>query len=249
LRWQEQSEQELQKKLSEERALWEASIPAITVSDSSLEDEVERAASKVFDRLEKEGVSFGIGEQSIEPMKELVQSLNGFGHRSEENTDSALIVNTTSSQNITTAKQSNRQPRPSARNVPFRAVRKAFSRATGIHGMLTPSTVQLRQRKQSQRIPKKKQQAKKQDEKDDSSSQKDDNMSELAVPQASTDAEVENQLWDDESENTGGTFTDVSNSGEDFYQQQDSAWNYEAEGGVELMSLMEPPPLPDFDDR
>jgi hypothetical protein len=159
-------------------------------------------------------------------------------------------VNTTSSQNATTAKILNRhQPRPSARNVPFRAVRKAFSRATGIHGILTPSTVQLRQRKQSQRIPKKKQQAKKQEEKNDSSSQKDDNTSELAVPQDSTDAEVENQLWDDESENTGDTFTDVSNSGEDFYQQQDSAWNYEAEGGVELMSLMEPPPLPNFDDR
>ena len=66
----------------------------------------------------------------------------------------------------------------------------------------------------------------------------------MTVPQASTGAEVENQLWDNESENTADMPTDVS-TGDDSYQQ-DNSWG---EGGVDLMSLMEPPPLPDFDDR
>ena len=34
------------------------------------------------------------------------------------------------------------------RSVPFRSVRKAFSRATGLHGLLTPSSLQLRQQRQ-----------------------------------------------------------------------------------------------------
>ena len=93
------------------------------------------------------------------------------------------------------------------------------------------------------------QQHKKEIEQDvqDLQSQKDENAPELATPQAVSDAQVENQVWEEnEGENSG--VSDSLNSGQDYYQQ-DNSWNYESEGSVELMSLVEPPPLPDLDDR
>lgn len=250
LRWQEHKEQEFQQRLSAERASWEATVAPKQVQES-FEDEVEKAASKVYERLEKAGVSFETGEPPIEPVKELVDALGDFGVNQDGATDDSIStskvseeVDATSGQLIsnatlhnTTATKPVRHPRSSHRNVPFRSVRKAFSRATGMHGMITPSTVQLRQRgKHTQQRPKKKHPVKKQT--------KDESTPEVTVTHASTDAEVENQLWDNESENTGDMPTDVS-TGDDSYQQ-DNSWG---EGGVELMSLMEPPPLPDFDDR
>jgi hypothetical protein len=99
------------------------------------------------------------------------------------------------------------------------------------------------------RKPPKKAPVKKKSEHDDSLYQKDENTTELSASQASTDAEVENQVWDTESEKISDIPSDLSTGGDDFYHTQTENWNYESDGGVELMSLVEPPTLPDFDDR
>jgi chromosome segregation ATPase len=245
---QERKEEEFQQRLSAERASWEASPATGDSSDAALlSDEVERAASKVFDRLDKAGISFEMGEPTLKPVKDLVRVLDGFGDDAVaspmDDTKSAMNeTSTASTLNHTTAPQAmNKKPRPSGRNVPFRSVRKAFSRATGMHGLITPSTTQIRQRsKQVQRRPGKKLPATKRLTDDDEQSRND----EPAVLQAATDAESENQLWQEESENTSDMQTEVHNAGEDYYQQD--SWGYE--GGVGAMALMEPP-LPDFDDR
>lgn len=267
LNWQSQKEEKIVQRLSAEKLAWETTVALKEASDSSsFEDEVERAATKVYNRLEKAGVSFETAELQIEPAKDLVKALGGFdGAKQVAATDNSdltsdaleqanklpeesWMTSNTTSHNATTTKPA-KHPRSTGRNVPFRSVRKTFSRATGMHGIFSPSTVQLRQRaKHPQRRPKKRSQEKKQPEKDDDESQKDENTPELAIPQASTDAEVENQLWDNESEDTAHATADILN-GSDEYYQQDNSWGYDSEGGVELMSLMEPPPLPDFDDR
>ena len=58
----------------------------------------------------------------------------------------------------------------------------------------------------------------KQLEEDDLQSQKDENAPELATPQAVSDAQAENQVWEEnEGENSG--VSDSLNSGQDYYQQ------------------------------
>eukprot|EP00956_Cyclotella_meneghiniana_P040248 scaffold190663_cov92-Cyclotella_meneghiniana.AAC.1 len=244
LQWREQKEQEIQDRLSEERAVWDAAVSTKNDADKlSFEEEVEKAASKVYEKLEREGISFGIDEPTIEPVKDLVQALNEFG-------DDKAILNATV-QN-TTASASKQYPWASSRHVPFRTMRKAAAKVFGLHGIITPSTVQLKQRYSNSKLhpkrhAKKKPSMNKQLEEDDLQSQKDENAPELATPQAVSDAQVENQVWEEnEGENSG--VSDSLNSGQDYYQQ-DNSWNYESEGSVELMSLVEPPPLPDLDDR
>ena len=262
-RWKKEVEQEIERRLSDERASWIAKNN-VADSSSSFEDEVARASSKVYNMLQKNGVSFGVDEPPLDPVKDLVHALGDLGSQEQfissagnissgvdgNETQNPSMFNATARASTTTTKVQNIKPPLLSRNVPFRSVRKAFSRATGMHGIITPSTVQLRKRSIGQKQSKKRPTTKKPTKHDDSQSQKDENTPEMTVPQASSDAEVENQFWSDESENNGDIPTDVSSGGEDLFQQENSAWSYEsAEGGLELMSMMEPPPLPDFDNR
>lgn len=187
--WQKLKDQELEERLSKERAEWEAVQPLITtnhVSDvlaSALEDEVERAAAKVYERLEQNGVAFGVSNPSLESVKDVFAEAEQVRIGANDMSDSDVTEDETESETdegseigedavnditlddaldqpaatetndtavnsttlLTSGKQMKRPPRPS-RSVPFRKVRKAFSRATGMHGVVTPSSVQLRQR-------------------------------------------------------------------------------------------------------
>ena len=259
-KWEKETEQEIEQRLFDERASWEASIAKEHFNDtSSVEDEVERASTKVYNMLQKNGISFGIDEPPIEPMKEIVQALSGPGSQGQTthsagNISSSVGLDETKNSplvNATTTKVQQREPLRSDRNVPFRSVRKAFSRATGMHGIITPSTVQLRKHSIYGQRHSKKRSNKKKLAQDGLRSQKNDSTRDnMTIPHASSDAELENHLWSDENENNGDIPADVSSRSEDVFQQENSAWSYEAaEGGPELMSMMEPPPLPDFDNR
>ncbi|KAL3785968.1 hypothetical protein HJC23_005677 [Cyclotella cryptica] len=263
--WQEQKEQEIHQRLMEERALCEASFLKKATDSSALENEVEKAASKVYHKLEKNGFSFGTSESSLEQMKDFFQVVDNVKNEKEarksDDSDTSTL-NTTEThdllapnvtmQNTTAARKvSLKGPSKSlSRTVPFRAVRKALSRATGMHGLITPSSVQLRQRSmRAHRRPPRKSQQKKDSQEDDPQSQQDDCTKELSLPQASTNTNVDDQLWDTEAEKTSEPPMDFSNGGEDLYQSENSVWNCDSEGTVELLSSLEPPPLPDLDDR
>lgn len=257
LQWREQKEQEIQDRLSEEKAVWDAAVSTKNDDDIlSFEDEVEKAASKLYEKLEMLGISFGIDEPTIEPVKDLVGALDEFGDNNKaritnsssysmEVEDMPSIFNATL-RNTASTGVSKQYPQTKSRQVPFRTVRKAAAKVFGLHGIITPSTVQLRQQhpKHPKRHAKKKRPINKHLE---GESQKDEITPELATPQAVSDVEVENQLWDNEAETSSGTL-DTSNSGQ-AYSQQDNSWNFESEGAEELVSLIEPPPLPDLDDR
>ena len=228
--WEQLKEEEINKRISEEREVWESSIATANVPID--EDELERAAAKVYERLEQQGVSFGTSE-SIDPNVEAVADLlkskiameEGEDEKTDveceeeegipsdndsarvdgvivlENTDDStgedgnteveyeeeeripsdndsarvdgviILENTDDSTSDDKAKDDKaadevtnqiKQPvkdikapklappsqprRPFQRNVPLRSVRKAFAAATGLHGIITPSTIQLRQR-------------------------------------------------------------------------------------------------------
>lgn len=243
-RMREQKEMEIQQRLADERASWDASILAKSTAQSmSLEDEVERAASKVFDMLEREDISFGANDSLIEPQTDSVQQTlvqvdkqnesSTFDVRPEETSESSIL--NVSLQNATSALNTlNRQQRPS-RDVPFRAVRKAFSRATGMHGVITPSTVQMRQRAMLSQQRRNKQMKKQPQENDSHTSEQ-----ELSSAQALAGAEeLQSQTWNNESENSDDISTDMPDGDE---------WNYDSES-VATMPLVEPPQLPDFDEH
>jgi hypothetical protein len=232
---------------------------------SALENEVEKAASKVYDKLEKNGFSFGVSEPSLEQVEDFFHIVNDFGNKkaarmSDDSQPSIsniteihnLLLSNVTMQNTTAAKKLKPKgpPKSLSRTVPFRTVRKALSRATGMHGLITPSSVQLHQRSlRAHQRQQQKSQKKKQSREDDSQSQENNYTTELSLPQVSTNTEVEDQLWDAESEKMSDVPTDFSSGGEDFHQSANSVWNCDSEGSVELMSSLEPPPLPDLDDR
>ncbi|KAL7521507.1 hypothetical protein ACHAWX_006186 [Stephanocyclus meneghinianus] len=263
--WQEQKEQEIQQRLMEERELWEASLLNKVTDSSALENEVEKAASKVYDKLEKNGFSFGVSEPSLERVEDFFHVLNDFGNQKEarrSNDSNASTSNITetrilslsnlTAQNTTAAKKlkHNGPSKSFSRTVPFRTVRKALSRATGIHGLITPSSVQLHQRSmRAHRRQQKKSHKKKLSREDDSQLQENNFTTDFSLPRVSTNTDVENQLWDAESEKMSDIPTDFSSGGEDFHQSANSVWSCDSEGSVELVSSLEPPPLPDLDDR
>mmetsp|Transcript_1125 Transcript_1125/g.2533 ORF Transcript_1125/g.2533 Transcript_1125/m.2533 type:complete len:1313 (-) Transcript_1125:57-3995(-) len=220
--WEESKEQELRQRLDEERASWEASLPpppeetGDMMGNDATQEEIERAAAKVYERLEQNGITFGVSDPSLDSVGEMFSSrshedignevddenVENTGEESEdpveEVTDSGCIDepedshrlskqiteqstldslvesekggkeggkadsfhNTTTpspsivSSNATSPNATQpimKRPPPASRgipprSVPFRSLRKAFSRVTGIHGVMTPSTVQLRQR-------------------------------------------------------------------------------------------------------
>jgi hypothetical protein len=184
--WGKLKDEEISQRLSEERELWESSLAAANVK---VDDEIERAAAKVYDRLEQRGVSFDVSDISahtLDLVSELLKSKiakeeeeqqqkdqegeQQEEHLHEDDSDSDLQINHTfhdnqeesSSNNDASNALSNQamameevkqlkpvrsiiKRRHQQRKVPFRVMRKAFARATGIHGMFSPSTVQLRQ--------------------------------------------------------------------------------------------------------
>lgn len=190
--WERLKDEEINKRIAEERQVWESSIAAANVKVD--EAEVERAAAKVYERLEQRGVSFGAGETidpTIESVAELLKSKIAKEKEEEDHEDkkeqndeeqekspldgseSNRQINDTvvhdnekesssddeaSEESINLPTQPDREIKvlnpvlPSARrqlqrrSVPFRGMRKAFAAATGLHGIITPSTVQLRQR-------------------------------------------------------------------------------------------------------
>ncbi|KAL3766429.1 hypothetical protein ACHAWU_007464 [Discostella pseudostelligera] len=204
--WEETKENEINERLSEEKSLWEQEVANAKSNDdgeapsSSFSEEVERAAAKVFSRLEESGVRFGVSGPSLGELKDLFgnpmnedvsnDSMDGVSNPihsviDEDVSDTEKEVKTvhsvreeqsavdedepTSSESSPSANNPEHRPldkkwhaRASQhlnarqrnikppRSVPFRSVRKAFSRSTGLHGLLTPSTVQLRQKMQKQ---------------------------------------------------------------------------------------------------
>ena len=174
--WEERKENEINDLLLMERSMWEEqrkesdrdSIVNVTTS-VLLEDEVERAAAKVYARLEESGVKFGVMDPSLDPVSSLlgsgIENEDGCDDRSETDdmsedaSDTKAMVSQSEGSDgsdedavfetgdLKTRPQlpPKREIKPT-RSVPFRTVRKAFSSATGLHGLITPSTVQLHQR-------------------------------------------------------------------------------------------------------
>lgn len=188
-KWEQLKDEEINRRLTEERELWESSV---TESNASIdEDKVERAAAKVYERLESRGVSFGVvdpidpslasvaevlkskiveeqeeehlsvddsdtelekhsGEQAEKRPEEQLHEDDSEQEEHQSNSETSDETDNTS----THRKEESNQQKPvqqstrqqQQRNVPLRGLRKAFSRATGMHGIITPSTVQLRQR-------------------------------------------------------------------------------------------------------
>ena len=205
--WEEAKEVEINDRITTARSLWEKEADdrrvvederrAASYDSSSFEDEVEMAAAKVYARLEERGVSFGVSNPSLGPLKDIfggddvddVRSRVVVADRSEsdkcdesdddpddvdeknEREEPAMAIeeDTTESSSDISEQVVHSMPQPAKedstsrpavnssprkrndtnpRSVPFRSVRKAFSRATGLHGLLTPSSVQLHQRRE-----------------------------------------------------------------------------------------------------
>jgi len=206
--WEEEQSKALELALVNEKAKWQAESAQDNEAHSKMEqaetssfsEEVERAAAKVFSRLEESGVRFGVSDPSLGELKDLFgnpmnedvsnDSMDGVSNPihsviDEDVSDTEKEVKTVHSVREEQSAVDEDEPRssessPSANNpehrpldkksharasqhpnarqrnikpprsVPFRSVRKAFSRSTGLHGLLTPSTVQLRQKMQKQ---------------------------------------------------------------------------------------------------
>jgi len=227
--WEALKEEELHSRLMEERSVWElessslamAAAAAAAADDSAslkttknLEDEVERAAAKVYARLEQNDVSFssvtmdpssldgvkkhlllGNNEENGDDVKEedgrrsemedVVMSDDDASSDNDEyendvesegaNEEATIKLDSAASsskeedltdnhaspkkeevsytsQPFKNTRQHPQQPPPAQQTprsgVPLRAMRKAFSHVTGLHGLITPSTVQLRQHQQ-----------------------------------------------------------------------------------------------------
>ena len=182
-KWEQLKDEEINSRLTEERELWESKV---TESNASVDDDkVERAAAKVYERLESRGVSFEVadhidpslasvaevlkskiseeeeeehlavddsdtelekhlGEQVEEKAEEQLHEDDSEQEEHQSNNETSDETDNTSTKRKEESQQSTR--RQQQRNVPFRSLRKAFARATGMHGIITPSTVQVRQR-------------------------------------------------------------------------------------------------------
>ncbi|KAL9189396.1 hypothetical protein ACHAXT_009071 [Thalassiosira profunda] len=203
--WEEAKERELSQRLEEERTLWESRVEAARkenngLPSAALEGEVERAAAKVYARLEDSGFSFGseTGEASppVDPaLKKLL-----FGGEADSETQTMDEGSETEDMSEEAPDDMyDKRPLPEQRDVapkrsvPFRAMRKAFSRATGLHGLITPSTVQLRQREMRKRQkgkprPRTSGYSKRNDDEEDNKGVEDANDSGAMVPEDGEDA-------------------------------------------------------------
>ena len=187
-KWEHLKDEEINRRLTEERELWESTLAE---SNASIDDDkVERAAAKVYERLESRGVSFEVADHidpSLASVAEVLKSKileeqeeehlsvddseteekhlgeevekrpeeqfheddseqeeHQTNNEASDETDNTSTHRKEESNQQKPVQQSTRQQQQ--RNVPLRGLRKAFSRATGMHGIITPSTVQVRQR-------------------------------------------------------------------------------------------------------
>ena len=173
--WEAAKEEEIESRITAERAAWEASVKDDKSDDdgsggmSSFEDEVKKAAEKVYARLEQNDVSFGVVDPSLnslgvltgttgvadeDPSDVSTESSDDSANKDVQPSDSleetSLTLND-AKKNVTVAKNDESNPGvsfvvPARPAVPFRSVRKAFARATGLHGVVTPSSRQLAMR-------------------------------------------------------------------------------------------------------
>ena len=174
--WEATKEEEIESRIIAERAAWDASVKNDKSDDdssggtSSFEDEVKRAADRVYARLEQNDISFGVTGPSPDSLGGLLTELTEGTNEdtlevSPEPSDDSASKNPSTSitlndvkKNVTVAKndESNLPAVsfvvPARSAVPFRSTRKAFARATGLHGIVTPSSRQLamRMRRNSQ---------------------------------------------------------------------------------------------------
>lgn len=166
--WEAAKEEEIESRINAERAAW-ASVEEDKPDDdgldetSSFEDEVKRAAEKVYARLEQYDTSSGVTDTSLNSLGGITGStevadgdpieVSDSDSKDVQPSDSLEETSLTlydAKKNVTVAK--NEVPAavsfvvPARSAVPFRSVRKAFSRATGLHGIVTPSSRQLAMR-------------------------------------------------------------------------------------------------------
>lgn len=313
--WEQMKDEEINQRLAEERETWESSIAAANAEID--EDEVERAAAKVYERLEQRGVSFGVPSESIDPSVQSVAELlkgqiakegeeqqneeqeeeyHEEGEQKEEELeDQPPLDDTGSNLHIDDAidqedeedsacdddasedetsmpaepEEETKVPEtvpPTAkrqqiqRNVPFRGVRKAFAAATGLHGIITPSTVQLRARhararRRAQQRPEGKST---QDKSDEDKSSVEDELLSIRTESTSSSTDESRDL------ESGSDFSPASselndNQWSNGYEQNigestnDAAvvsWGRQSSGGGDIAYEgvhLEPPPLPDFE--
>jgi myosin heavy subunit len=287
LEWEESKENEINERLSEERSLWEREVANAKSHDdgdaSSLCEEIERAAAKVFSRLEESGVRFGVTDPSLGQLKDLIGipmnedvlnvSMDGVSKpidnmieedvsdaekedkavHSVREEQSALDEEESTSSFSSTSADNNPEHRPSdkdsharvpqypnarqrnirpSRSVPFRSIRKAFSRSTGLHGLLTPSTVQLRQKmhKQSQQ------------RKQPARNRKDDGGGSKIMDDAAMDSllPIDEGIVSSEMQEQSDLPLPLSDDG----GTDESSWTSRSE-----VTDWEPPALPEMDDR
>ena len=294
-RWEQLKDEEINSRLTKERELWESTLaePNASIDD----DKVERAAAKVYERLESRGVSFGVADPIDPSLASVAEVLKS--KIIEEQEEEHLTVDDSDTEQVekkaeeqlyeddseqedrqsnsetsdetdntsTQRKEESNQPKPvqqstrhqQQRNVPLRGLRKAFSRATGMHGIITPSTVQVRQRlsraqKQQQNRTaegKSKQQMTSEDE-DPNKLRSIQTESSSSSASCSDSLPVNTRLRSDEWGNQN-----IVPTVEDSYDTSVSSWDRhsvnshhdtQGEGSMwEEKQNLDPPPLPDFE--
>jgi len=161
--WEESKDNEFNQRLMEEKSTWEAELAAAELEKAaSLEDEIEKAASKVYAQLEARDISFGVVEpSSLDQLKDIIGSADN-EPTAEDDTNEELTQDYYQDEESAhswdeeeevplkmtppqTQESSRPQKNEKSRQVPFRKTRKAFSRATGMHGLIKPSSAQLLQ--------------------------------------------------------------------------------------------------------
>ena len=157
----------------EEKSAWEAELAQAEMEKAaSLEDEIDKAASKVYAQLEARDISFGVVEpSSLDQLQDIIGSTNDSSMDDDKSTaEKPAGVHDTNEgptndyhqeeashsweEEEEPLKMTASQPQDSSRpqkkekkkdQVHFRKMRKAFSRATGMHGLIKPSSAQLSQ--------------------------------------------------------------------------------------------------------
>jgi hypothetical protein len=302
-RWEQLKVEEMNSRLKEERELWESTLaePNASVDD----DKVERAAAKVYERLESRGVSFGVADPTDPSLASVTEVLKSKILEEQEEEEEHLSVDDSDTEEkhlgeqvekgpeeqlheddseqeehqtnneasdetdntLTQRKEKSNQQKPvqkstrhqQQRNVPFRGLRKAFSRATGVHGIITPSTVQVRQR--LSRAQRQQQYRTAEGKSKQQMTSEDDDLNELRSIQTESSSSSEScsdstpvntRLRSDEWGNQN-----IDPTVEDSYDTSVSSWdrhpvnsNHDAQGEGSMWEEkqdLDPPPLPDFE--
>ena len=114
-------------------------VVVVDTSESYECDESDDDPDDVDEKNEREEPAMAIEEDTTESSSDISgQVVRSMPQPAKKDSTSRPAVNSRP------PKCNNTNPR----SVPFRSVRKAFSRATGLHGLLTPSSLQLHQRRE-----------------------------------------------------------------------------------------------------